>query len=361
MTLKETFSTSVDNADFLCDDWGVDHCDPDAWPEPSTYGIDGVELVGEKHMKFFSDYTGVWTNPGRKNGTTEKGCIALANEIDTNGINTKGDLIYFDVDLDAKVNGGHREGASEIRGIPGWMSQGVRFRDEAARIIFANVSNIKKRMFHQNPSQADVEASVRELIDVTGEFNEDYIRRMVNLLGAHLDNKQKNRIIGRLVIELKFDGTIKNTDRYQGYNDERLKKFFSYHKSNDWIASYLNSDTEYTLYFNMEHYTHAIGTLIALNAEAKEKDKPLHMVFTVGIPKERSSETLQTRREKIWSKFMPKIERDILDSVDIKVNDRNRECFRWNHPDCVHVAVAQDNINELPKGPFVRLKNRDFN
>ena len=359
MTLKETFSTSVDNADFLCDDWGVDHCDPDAWPEPSTYGVDGVELVGEKHMKLFSDYTGIWTNPGRKNGTTEKGCIALANEIDTNGINTKGDLIYFDVDLDAKVNGGHREGASEIRGIPGWMSHGVRFRDEEARIIFANVSNIKKRMFHQNPSQADVEASVRELIDVTGECNENYIRQMVNLLGAHLDNKQKNRIIDKLVIELKFDGNIKNTDRYQGYNDDRLKKFFSYHKDNDWISSYWDSDTEYTIYFNMEHYTHAIGTLIGLNRLAKENDKPLHMVFTVGVPKGRSSESLQTRREKIWSKFMPRIEDDILKSLGM--GSDHRFLFRWNHPDCVHVAVSQDNTNELPKGPFVRLKNRNFN
>ena len=36
------------------------------------------------------------------------------------------------------------------------------------------------------------------------EYNEDYIRRMVNLLGSHLDNKQKNRIIDKLVIELKI-------------------------------------------------------------------------------------------------------------------------------------------------------------
>ena len=99
--------------------------------------------------------------------------------------------------------------------------------------------------------------------------------------------------------------------------------------------------------------------MLALNAIAKKDGKPLHIVFTVGIPKGRNSESLSTRREKIWSKFMPKIEENVLQSVGMDFE--HRSIFRWNHPDCVHVAVAQDNTNELPKGPFVRLKNRNFN
>ena len=43
-----------------------------------------------------------------------------------------------------------------------------------------------------------------------------------------------------------------------------------------------------------------------------------------------------------------------------KVNDRNRLMYGWNHPDCKHVAIAQDRKNEKNK-VVVPLRNRDFN
>ena len=67
MSLSEELGTVVSNADFWSADWRlIEHCDPEKWEKPSTHDIPGVELVGDPHMKLWSD-TVAWNNPGRKN------------------------------------------------------------------------------------------------------------------------------------------------------------------------------------------------------------------------------------------------------------------------------------------------------
>ena len=57
-------------APFLSEHWRPEHCDPKNWDyEPSTYDVDGVELVGEPHMQLWEDLTSDnHANPGRKGG-----------------------------------------------------------------------------------------------------------------------------------------------------------------------------------------------------------------------------------------------------------------------------------------------------
>ena len=112
----------MSDADFLSADWRPEHCNPENWEKPSTHGIPGVELVGDPHMKLWSE-TKSWKNPGRKN-FKQSTVIHLSDKIATEGI-IPSRVIYYDVDTDETNNGGHRRGASEIRNIPGWMHQGV--------------------------------------------------------------------------------------------------------------------------------------------------------------------------------------------------------------------------------------------
>ena len=84
MSLAQEFDTVVSIADFLSDDWLPEHCDPEKWEKPSTHGIPGVELVGDPHMKLWSD-TVAWNNPGRKN-FKQSTVIHLNDKIETEGI-----------------------------------------------------------------------------------------------------------------------------------------------------------------------------------------------------------------------------------------------------------------------------------
>ena len=65
MSLSEELGTVVSDADFLSADWRLEHCNPENWEKPSTHDISGVELVGDPHMKLWSETKG-WKNPGRR-------------------------------------------------------------------------------------------------------------------------------------------------------------------------------------------------------------------------------------------------------------------------------------------------------
>ena len=85
---------------FVSQYWGIDYCDPKSWDyQPSTYGVEGVHLVGTPEMKLFSELTGNWTNPGRSHGINLGMCDEMIEDIRDNGIDTKnGSMIYWDVD-----------------------------------------------------------------------------------------------------------------------------------------------------------------------------------------------------------------------------------------------------------------------
>lgn len=83
--LNEVFNTAQSNADFLSDLWRPECCDPANWAYvPSTYGIPGVELVGEPGMKLFSELT-CYENPGRKELSASQ-VSDLVDILETEGI-----------------------------------------------------------------------------------------------------------------------------------------------------------------------------------------------------------------------------------------------------------------------------------
>ena len=357
MTIASTLNIPVSDSDYVCDHWGVDHCDPKAWSyKPSTYGVDGVELVGDKEMKFFSEFTGFWKNPTRAEFSLSD-CQALADRIETDGIDTTCQVIYWDIDDDSRVNGGHREEAARILNIPGWMCQAVRFADEQAKIEFASSSNILQQVHHKNPTVKDVESTIRTVLNLVTSYDEAFLKEKIGFHGRHLTTKQRNAILDKLSIELRVSGKIACGDRYQEFNDDRMKKLFAeYSETDPWLQDYWFNDDEYTIYINVANITSRVGGLLEINRNAKYADKPLHIVFSTKLPN--GKETLETKREKFWTTHMQRIEQLAMDAHDM--GEIHRRNYRWNHPDCEHRVIAQD--HKLEKGvAVVKFPNRNFN
>ena len=373
MTLQTEFNTSESHADFLSEYWRPDHCDPAKWNQPDTHGVEGVYFEGPMAMKRWDELKS-WKNPGRKYGTVEADAQELAKRIIKDGI-IPSDPIYFDVDtgeildgelekiLKDRINGGHRQRASEILRILAWMMQGCRFANEAAKVEFANRSNIMKRMHHKDPSPDDVESTVRTIVNLLGEFGTEFVKDKIEFHGEGLTYHQRKAIFDRLENESIKSGKIKSGDRYQKYTDKNASSLFESkeNKNNEWVKNYYFSN-EVTQFINMDKFTHYQGAIVTSGAKAG--DNPCHFYVNFDIKtlgKTRSRRTLQGMRDSFFSNDIKTYEDSLLklQGKDL-TDDRNRRDFPWNHPDCEHVALAQDNENE--DGLIViPLKNRKFN
>ena len=74
-------------------------CDPVNWDyEPSTYGVEGVEICTSPHMVSFDDFNGGIENPGRDK-IDYNAVEALQSCIKAKGIVTKGSrMLYYDIE-----------------------------------------------------------------------------------------------------------------------------------------------------------------------------------------------------------------------------------------------------------------------
>lgn len=372
MSLQTEFNTTQSNADFLSDHWRPEHCDPANWNQPDTHGVEGVYFEGPMVMKRWNELKS-WKNPGRKYGTVEADAQELAKRIRNEGI-IPSDPVYFDVDtgeilddeleeiLNDRINGGHRQRASEILSIIGWMMQGCRFANEAAKVEFANRSNIKKRLYHKDPSPDDVESTVRTIVNLLGEFGTEFVRDKIGFHGEGLTYHQRKAIFDRLENESIKSGKIKSGDRYQNYTDRNASSLFESkeNRNHEWVKNYYFSN-EVTQFINMDKFTHYQGAIVLSGAKAG--DDPCHFYVNFDIKtlgKTRSRRTLQGMRDSFFSTHIQDYEDAILKLHGEELTDRNRRQFPWNHPDCEHVALAQDNENEDGL-VVVPLKNRKFN
>lgn len=358
--LNQEFDTAVSDADFLCAHWRPEHCDPTKWNPPSTHGIEGVELVGDPHMKFW-DETKSWKNPGRKNFKTSN-VIHLAETIKTVGI-IPSRVAYYDVDTDETNNGAHRRGSSAILGIPGWMHQGVRFENELAKIRFANASNHVEGLFNNEPTKDDVKAGVCAALKQMGSYSKKTIREEVNIQGPGLTEKQKGDVVNDMYSEFMFDSKMESDVRYRDLNNDNVIALMKtiredYSDEELWVGDYWFNDDEYTLCINVSNWESRIGAILNTAAPASKADQPIHFIFVVPIPS--GNETLVDLRERFFTVNLKNLENRLLDIQGKSHTDKNRREFPWNHPDCQHRTVAQDTENEKII-PLIKVKNRKFN
>lgn len=350
---------------YLCQYWRPEHCNPDNWTyQPSTYGVKGVELVGEKHMNLFSNLNQTWQNPGRVK-TDNKSVGIIVDNIRDEGIKLDGRIIYYDVDTNERINGIHRTIGSEILSIPGWMMQGVRFANRRAKVKFALISNNEKKLHHLNSSPEDVMNVVRELINIDNEDGVTYsnttVREEVDECGAHLSRKQRQRIYDKLIMEFRLNGAATCVEKFSDYNTKQVEHLLAVMAEDDrnaWASDYYFNEDTFTLYVNGTQFEARVGGIVSANVQAVKANKPLHIVYSVAIP-EGEKNTLNTNRLSFWTTQMASIETRILESCGLQ-GDMHRRIFAWNHPDCEHRAVAQDNVNEQIYD-LIKVRNRDFN
>lgn len=360
MSLAQEFDTEVSNADFLSADWRPEHCDPKNWEKPSTHDIPGVELVGDPHMKFWSD-TVAWTNPGRKI-FKQSTVIHLADKIETEGI-IPSRVVYYDVETNETNNGCTRRGASVIRKIPAWMHQGVRFENELAKIRFANASNHVEGLFNSEPTKDDIKEGVRAGLKQIGEYDKQTIRDEVRIQGPGLTDKQKDDIVNSLYSDCMFDKNMKPSSRYREFNNDNVNVLLKlireeYSEEESWVAEYWDNDDEFTICINAANFESRVGAIMSVAARASMADKPLHTIFIVPIPV--GKETLNSKRDKFFSMHLESLEDRILNIQGKALTNKNRRDFPWNHSDCQHRTVAQDTENESTI-PLIKVKNRNFN
>jgi hypothetical protein len=328
-------------SDFICSYWGADHCDPNYWSyQPSTYGVEGVEIVVGPHMKAWSDLKS-WVNPGRADGVDHGKVEQLCEDIEENGIKTDCQMIYYDVDTNERNNGEHRELASKELGIKGWMMVGVRFKTEQAKIRFALVSN-KRKIDVFNPIKAkDIEATVRELMSLTQMTDEDIKKECRDLGKGAIGKPEWEKIHNKLIAERRLTGKSNGANRLYDWNETAFDEFLG--KSDDsWVNDYYNNDSEITLYINEKNWDHRIGSIITFADQASSSNKPLHLVIGVKL---RSNEELDTTRKKIFTDRLKSLARKISNIYGLD-NDRHSSMIPWNHPDCEHRFLPQDSLKE---------------
>lgn len=355
MTLSELLKTKSSNADFLCHHWRPEHCDPDAWDIPETHGVPDVELVGNREMMLWSATT-AWSNPGRKK-ILQKDIKYFADVIETKGI-IPSRVIYYDVDTMETINGAHRRGLSGILDIPGWMHQGVRFGNKAAKIRFANVSNHVDELHHLAPKKADIKTAVDETLRLLEIFSKQAIRDEVQLQGVGLTERQRLDVINELYSDFILDDRMVTTERYRDLNNDNVERLlFAIKEEDSWVDDFWTSDDECTICVNAGNFEARIGSLLSSAAVASYNDKPLHIVFVVPIPK--GKETLTSKREKFFSMHLDNLEERMIKIYGLVDNMKSRRMFPWNHADAQHRAVGQDTENE--GNVLIKVKNRSFN
>jgi len=338
-------------SDFICSHWGADHCDPNSWSyEPSTYGVEDVEIVVGPHMKAWSDLES-WVNPGRANGVDTGKVEQLCEDIVENGIKTDSQMVYYDVDTNERNNGAHRELASKELGIKGWMMVGVRFKTEQAKIRFALVSNKRKIDIFNPITSKDIETTVRELMSLT-QMTDNEIKKECRDLGKGAISKpQWETIHNKLIAERRLTGKSDGADRLYDWNETAFKEFVI--KSGDpWVKDYYENDSEITIYVNEKNWDHRIGSIITAADQASSSNKPLHFVVGVEL---RSNEELNTTRKKIFTDRLKSLARKISNIYGLD-NDRHASIIPWNHPDCEHRFLPQDSLKENAK-KLIKLSN----
>lgn len=356
MSLNDVLKTDPSIADFLCQHWRPEHCDPNAWEAPSNYDVDDVELVGDPHMKLWSDTT-AWDNPGRKK-IKQKNILHFADVIETEGI-VPSRVVYYDVDTDETNNGAHRRGLSERIGIPGWMHQGVRFKTKVAKIRFANVSNHVEELYHLAPNKSDIKTAVEQTLKLeVKSFSKQVIRDEVQLQGVGLTERQRLDVINSLYSDFILDDRMVTTERYRDLNNDNVDILLNaIEDENSWVGDFWKNDDEYTICVNAGNFEARIGSLLSSASIASYNDKPLHIVFVVPIPK--GKETLTSKREKFFSMHLSYLEERMIKIYGLADNTKSRRLFPWNHPDAEHRAVGQDTQNE--GNVLIKVSNRSFN
>lgn len=349
MTISQALNMSPSLADFLCDFWGIDYCDPEAWTHPtSTFGIAGVKL-GEKRMTLWEETKPTSENRGRKYGTDHGQVEELADDIEQNGIDTKCAVGYVDAETGERIGTNHRYHASQRLGIPGWMLQHVDFSEcddpEWARELFARAINNERTLRQNNNTPEDVEQCIIYGIEKGNITTDKQVEDIIKMLSNNSFSKYKQTtLINAMSIRLHRGGAAKSgLKRYVLVDNKQFNILVEKLSEEDdyYVKNIVENEHEAFLFINMRNWGSRQSSLISHGARVTTGNHPLHLAFSVDKPSRH--ESLQSKRDKVMDTHMVNVEQDLLDIMTYKMK---YGYFPWRHPDCQHMFVAQDTHKE---------------
>ena len=347
-------------------------CDPANWDyEPSTYGVEGVEICTSPHMVSFDDFNGGIENPGRDK-IDYNAVEALQSCIKAKGIVTKGSrMLYYDIETGKKINGIKRSIVAARLGFKGWMGVGVKFDNPTALADFAYESNNPKEgdatLVHQLPNKEDTLAYVIERFEKTNrdDITEDEIAELVRKrthLNNHISDANQGDIIKKVLIKLQSKG--KSSERYIVYDDnEMMRELDSLVKyGNEWALEFWEDydesepDKAVIIFINMNgngisgSYQYILRKL----ALAKAKKKPACFVIVAKPPRAKNA-TISSKRMKIITGDIKRLEETLCGCFGFDVSEF-RGNLAHNKQKSQHVFLRQDSENE-PEGTLIYAKD----
>ena len=357
---------------FVNEYFSEDATDPENWDyEPSTYGVDGVEIVIDKHMVAFDEFEGGIDNPGRDE-IDYNAVDALEGCVRSKGVVTKGSrVIYYDVDTGEKINGIKRCIVANRLGFKGWMGVGVRFKNATAKEDFAYASNNPidgdATLVHQLPTKGDTIAYAIKRFQKTGRTNisEKEISDLVDEKtknNFHITASNRGDIVAKVLVALQSKG--KTSERYIRYDDVQMEKELDslVKFEHDWALKYWEEYDEndpsnaVLIFINMagNGISGSYQYIERKLALAQRKGLPACFVIAAKAPK-RKNATITSKRANILTGDIRKLEETVCEMFKHDVNVYGR-ILAHNHPDAQHVFLRQDSENE-PEGTLIYAKD----
>ena len=381
MNLHTEFNLPQSNADFIKEGfWTENHCDPENWEAPSTYGVPGVYIVHPDGSRLNDSDSEerrrecLHMGPiprGEKNKTRYQNTVLkrinhYRDVFKEHGVALHQSAIVYDVhDPENKVNGNGRGGAGIKLNFPGYMLCPFEFEDEEALLRYSMKSQPKDdpAIFGEPMSKEDVRTGVLELVRVRGGYDLSEVYKEIEEIGSHLLHSDRSWIKREVKKELEESDDIDCTSPYMSWDDDTYDSWLHSMEEDPWVSEVYDNDEEYVQYINLNNKSLAnyYKQILRSNINAIRVGKPLSFVVNFALPTGKSSLTLQGTRDKFFSTSVDTFEQELIDTFNYNIpNVDERTVFAWNHPDARHVTLAQDRRKE-EKQVVIPLKNRDFN
>ena len=349
VTISETLNLENNHLDYVTDYFPERIMDPAVWTFPITdKGINGIEIV-EKKFGLWKE-TKKQNNIGRFLGTNPHKVKLIRDDIEQNGVDPSTPPVFVDVETGDIITGGHRHDSSALLGLPGWMFVYVKCKNHWARKRLAKALN-NERVFHCTNNDRDeviehIKYGIKHNQITCQQEIEDEIQLIAN---NSLSKTVQGTIVKEMVSYIQTNGiTTVKLERFTSHNEKTYIDFCN-RSTDTYVKDVLNNGRVRNYYINMDNWGSRTNPLI-VEASKTPLDSWMNIQASVGMPSAR--ESLKVKREKVHTIVLPSLS-DQLDKVFIyKVANG---CYPWQHSNCDHAFLAQDNHQEdVQEGEFIR-------
>jgi len=349
MTISESLNLEINNADYATEYFPEELMDPNVWTFVVTdKGIDGIEIVDKQY--------GLWkdvvkqNNIGRFKGTNPEKVKKIRDDIEQNGVDPSTPPVFIDIETGDIITGGHRQDASGLLVIPGWMMVRVKCKNHWARKRFAKALN-NERVFHSTNNDRDeviehIKYGIKHKELTCQQEIEDEIKLISN---NSLSKTVQGTLVKEMISYIATNGiTTVKVERFTSHNEKTYTDFVD-RSSDTYVKDVLNNPDVRNFYINMDNFGSRVNGLLVAAAKTPLNS---HLNIQASVPLPSRTESLNIKRDKVHDVFLNNLA-DILDENSIY--KLKNGCYAFQHPNCDHAFLAQDHHMEgVQEGEFIR-------